>query len=83
MLVETLNGLREPTRIKANRVVIYDDMGNPLGVFVTVNERYHLMETIDHNPEAFRKLLHELGVACTTIVTEKQTPPLQSAVWTP
>jgi hypothetical protein len=75
MQVVTHDKFRQPQRAKATRVIIEDDFGNPIGVFLQV-EANHVIAEIADNEERFNALLRQLGVNKTLVVdTVKPQPP--------
>jgi ribosomal protein L16/L10AE len=75
MKVITHDKMRQPQKIKATRVVIEDDFGNPIGVFIQV-EPNHIIAEIADNEERFNALLRQLGINKTLVIdTIKSRPP--------
>jgi ribosomal protein L16/L10AE len=74
MNVVTHDRFSKPTRIRATRVVIEDDYGNPIGVFVQV-EPNHVIAEIADNEEKFNALLRNLGINKTLVVDKLSPPP--------
>jgi len=66
MLVELHNSFKNPIRVQATRVVVYDDFGNPVGVFVQTQPGELIAEIAD-NDTRFPKLLKMLGLPITKV----------------
>lgn len=75
MQVITHDRLRNPRRIKATRVVIEDDFGNPVGAFLQV-EPGHIVAEIADDEQKFNSFLRQLGINKTIVIDEiKPQPP--------
>ena len=77
MRIETHDRLGSPESRPATRLVVYDDFGNPVAVFIQVDARNIFLRTRDH-PE-FAAALYNLGVRDTTVVTTvkaRELPPV-------
>jgi hypothetical protein len=75
MQVITHDKLERPHRVKATRIIVEDDFGNPIGVFIQVDSTHVIAEIAD-NEERFNALLRQLGVNKTLVVdTVKAQPP--------
>lgn len=74
MWVETHDHLRRPTRIKASRVVVYDDFDNPIGLFLQT-EPHHVIAEIADNAVKFNNTLRQLGIDKTVVINNIVGPP--------
>lgn len=72
MWIEYHDELRRPTRVKASRVVVYDDFGNPVGAMFQASPD-HIIAGVADDEAAFKKLLRRLGVDKTVVVTTVKT----------
>jgi hypothetical protein len=68
--------MREPHRVRATRIVVEDDFGNPIGVFLQVGPNHVIAEIAD-NEEKFNALLRQLGVNKALVVDVIKSQPLQ------
>jgi hypothetical protein len=66
--VEIHDHLGKPVRIKATRVVVYDDFGNPLSM--TLSRGPNWAQSAHAGDDNFEALLEELGIRRTVVVTE-------------
>lgn len=69
MYLEFHDGFRSPMRVKATRVVVYDDYGNPVGVFIQRQPGEIVCEIANkQDTRRLRQLLAELGISHCAIV---------------
>jgi len=72
--------LRKPQKLDATRIIVEDNFGNPIGVFLEV-EPGHVIAEIADNQEKFTALLRRLGINKTLIVdTLKPNPAAQNGI---
>ena len=75
MFLELHDGFHSPMRVPATRVVIYDDYGNPLGVFLQRQPGEIVCETATtKDTRKLRRLLAELGINRTILVDTAEAP---------
>jgi hypothetical protein len=74
MIIVTHDRFNKPTRTKATRVIIEDDFGNPIGVFLQV-EPNHVIAEIADDEAKFNALLRNLGINKTLVVDSLSPPP--------
>ena len=67
MRIESHNKLSEVMRFDATRVVIYDDVGNPIAVAAQIGTDAYVTSTVGQ-PD-FEALLRNLGIHSTTVVS--------------
>lgn len=85
MKVVIHDSLQNPQVVQATRVLVFDDLGNPIALALRVGEtpEGHDMILTAHVAEpggeaAFNNLLREMGVAKTVVVTDAAAvKPLQ------
>lgn len=78
MQIESHAKLGRPEKRPATRVVVYDDFGNPIGVFIQVTPTNVYMSYKGHKD--FESALAGLGIRDTTILTVVKSadlPPLR------
>lgn len=76
MIVEAHNGLRQPVSFSATRVIVRDDMGNPIAVVMQDGQFTHVRHAGEPDFNAWLQLC---GINRTTVVTQlpARTPDLR------
>lgn len=77
MILEFHDSFRRPTRVQATRLVVYDDLGNPIGAFVQRGPAEIFAELISDDEARFERLLGQLGIRHTVIVDRINTKNLR------
>ena len=71
------DGLQNPQTIKATRVVVLDELDNPVAVAVEVDRGVIIAETAsEENQAEFNAILRNLGIDKTVAVTDAKERPL-------
>ena len=74
MTIEAHQGLTLPTQLSASRVLIRDAFGQPIAILIEQSPTDILVSTAKNGAE-FTKLLSQLGVKQTAIVTTMDVGP--------
>lgn len=67
MQVELHDQFQNPQRLKASRVVVYDDFGNPIGLFLQTARDHVVVSVADS--EDFNRVLRQLGIDKTLVIS--------------
>ena len=66
MRVVTHDKLRDPITLTGTRVVVYDDLGNPLAAIVELSPGHFVASNAGDS--SFKEMLRDLGITQTVIV---------------
>lgn len=73
MIVELHDHLTQPNRLTATRVLIRDQYGQPIAIFLQVSDKDVIVETAK-NKVSFERMLKQWGVSQTAIITVADRP---------
>lgn len=76
MRLEFHDRLGKPTQAQATRVVIYDDLGNPIALALSPGDGSVIASTAEHHPDEFHAILRSFGIGQTVLVKTLQPRPL-------
>jgi hypothetical protein len=75
LIIEYHDGMDRPTRARATRLLVRDEFGQPVALFVQNGPREIVLERAGGaRDEEFKKALAMFGVAQTAIATEVDLP---------
>lgn len=68
MTIELHDALRNPMQLSATRILIRDNFGQPIAVYMEMGPN-NILHATAKNKTQFEKLIRELGVHQTAVVT--------------
>jgi hypothetical protein len=75
VIIQFHDGFSRPTTLHVTRVVLTDDLGNPIMAAVDHGDKSFSVTHISEGQEAFQKGLKDLGIHKTVIIEDLQEQP--------
>ena len=72
--------MKKPQRIRATRIVVEDDFGNPIGLFIQTSPTHIAAEIADGDEQKFNRALRQFGINKTLVIDVIKPKPPQGLI---